>query len=67
MYGIHPPLLEDVVSFTNTNESKMDRDIGKVLAGGHFSEPLPEGEILWPTESREDPSGLLGASEKNSV
>ena len=41
MYGIHPPLLEDVVSFAHTNDSKMDRNIGKALAGGHFSEPLP--------------------------
>ena len=51
--------INEAVSFANANESKMDRDIGKALEGGHFSEPLPEGEIIGPTESREDPSGLI--------
>ena len=51
--------INEVVSFANANESKMDRDIGKALEGGHFSEPLPEGEIIGPTEPREDPSGLI--------
>ena len=51
--------INDVISFAKVNESKMDRDIGKALEGGHFSEPLPEGEIIGPTESREDPSGLI--------
>ena len=51
--------IKDVISFAKVNESKMDRDIGKALEGGHFSEPLPEGEIIGPTESREDPSGLI--------
>ena len=51
--------IKDVISFAKVNESKMDRDIGKALEGGHFSEPLPEGEIIGTTESREDPSGLI--------
>ena len=51
--------INDVISFAKVNESKMDRDIGKALEGGHFSEPLPEGEIIGPTEPREDPSGLI--------
>ena len=38
--------INEVVSFANANESKMDRDIGKALEGGHFSEPLPDGEII---------------------
>ncbi len=51
--------INEVVSFANANESKMDRVFGKALEGGHFSEPLPEGEIIGPTEPREDPSGLI--------
>ena len=51
--------LKEVISFAKANESKMDRDIGRALAGGHFSEPLPEGEIIGPTEPREDPSGII--------
>ena len=51
--------IKDVISFAKVNESKMDRDIGKALEGGHFYEPLPEGEIIGPTEPREDPSGLI--------
>jgi CubicO group peptidase (beta-lactamase class C family) len=51
--------LEEVISFAKANESKMDRDIGRALEGGHFSEPLPEGEIIGPTEPREDPSGII--------
>ena len=51
--------LEEVISFAKTNESKMDRDIGRALEGGHFSEPLPEGEVIGPTEPRKDPSGII--------
>ena len=51
--------LKELVSFAKDKESKMDRDIGQALEGGHFSEPLPEGEIIGPTEPREDPSGII--------
>ena len=37
----------------------MDRDIGAALAGGHFSEPLPDGEIIGITRPRGDPSGMI--------
>lgn len=57
--GFDPDRLSDAVAFAVANESTMDRDIGKALAGGHFSEPLPDGEILGPTFSRGDPSGMI--------
>ncbi|MEO1492203.1 MAG: serine hydrolase [Pseudomonadota bacterium] len=37
----------------------MNRDIGAALAGGHFSEPLPDGEIIGPVRPRGDPSGMI--------
>ena len=51
--------LEEVISFAKANESKMDRDIGRALEGGHFSEPLPEGEVIGLSEPRKDPSGII--------
>ena len=42
---------EEVISFPKANESKMDLDNGRPLEGGHFSEPLPEGEIIGPTRT----------------
>ena len=56
---LDPSKIDDLISFIKVNESKMDRDIGNALEGGHFSEPLPEGEIIGPTEPREDPSGVI--------
>ena len=47
------------ISFAVANESKMDRDIGAALAGGHFSEPLPGGEIIGPVRPRGTPSGMI--------
>ena len=37
----------------------MNRDIAQALAGGHFSEPLPDGEIIGPLRPRGDPSGVI--------
>lgn len=47
------------VAYAKAHESQMDRDIGAALAGGHFSEPLPDGEIIGPVRPRGDPSGLI--------
>lgn len=57
--GLDPAAIEEAVAHAIEHESKMDRDIGRALDGGHFSEPMPEGEILGPTEPRGDPSGLI--------
>lgn len=57
--GLDEAAAEEAVAFALQHESKMDRDIGRALDSGHFSEPMPEGEILGPTEPRGDPSGLI--------
>ena len=57
--GMSAERLEQAVAFARRAESPMDRDIGRALAGGHFSEPLPDGEIIGPTRPRGDPSGLI--------
>ncbi len=49
----------EAVAYARRHESVMDRDIGRALAGGHFSEPLPDGEIIGPTRPRGDPSGMI--------
>ena len=54
-----PALLEEAVNFAQTHESRMDRDIARALDGGHFSEPLPDGEIIGPVHPRSDPSGMI--------
>ncbi|MEM7056309.1 MAG: serine hydrolase [Pseudomonadota bacterium] len=46
------------VAYAQAHESQMDRDIGAALAGGHFSEPLPDGEIIGPVRPRGNPSGM---------
>jgi CubicO group peptidase (beta-lactamase class C family) len=51
--------VEAVIAFARDNESKMDRDIGRALDTGHFSEPMPDGEIIGPTRPRGDPSGMI--------
>lgn len=51
--------LERAVAFAIDHESTMDRDIGRALHSGHFSEPMPDGEIIGPTEPRGDPSGII--------
>lgn len=57
--GLDASAIDDAVAYAIAHESKMDRDIGRALDTGHFSEPMPEGEILGPTEPRGDPSGLI--------
>jgi len=57
--GLDGEAIWDAVSHAVQNESKMDRDIGRALESGHFSEPMPEGEILGPTTPRGDPSGMI--------
>lgn len=47
------------VTFAQQHESTMDRDIGAALADGHFSEPLPDGEIIGPVAPRGNPSGMI--------
>ncbi|MEM9140751.1 MAG: serine hydrolase, partial [Pseudomonadota bacterium] len=49
----------EAVAYAQAHESAMDRDIGAALAGGHFSEPLPDGEIIGPVRPRGDPSGMI--------
>lgn len=51
--------LAEAVTFAQSHESEMDRDIARALEGGHFSEPLPDGEIIGPTRPRSDPSGMI--------
>lgn len=57
--GFDPARLAKAVRFAIEHDSDMDRDIGAALAGGHFSEPLPDGEIIGPTAPRGDPSGII--------
>lgn len=57
--GLDANALSAAVSFAQANESKMDRDIARALDGGHFSEPLPDGEIIGPVHPRSDPSGMI--------
>lgn len=51
--------IKGAIRYAQANESKMDRDIGRALATGHFSEPMPDGEIIGPTRPRGDPSGMI--------
>ena len=57
--GFDEQKIEEAVLFAKENESKMDRDIERALASGHFSEPLPLGKVIGPTKRREDPSGMI--------
>ena len=38
--------LAAAVDYVRAHESAMDRDIGRALTGGHFSEPLPDGDAI---------------------
>ena len=51
--------VQAAMDFAVAHESKMNRDIAQALAGGHFSEPLPDGEIIGPLRPRGDPSGVI--------
>ncbi|MEM0991120.1 MAG: serine hydrolase [Pseudomonadota bacterium] len=62
--GFDETLLEAAVRFARDNESTMNRNIGAALAGGHFSEPLPDGEIIGLTAPRGDPSGMILRGDK---
>jgi len=57
--GFDTGRLDAAVAFVRAHESAMDRDIGAALADGHFSEPLPDGEIIGPVRPRGDPSGMI--------
>lgn len=57
--GLDPGRVEAIIRFACDNESTMDRDIGRALETGHFSEPMPDGEIIGPIRPRGDPSGML--------
>lgn len=57
--GLSAQGLERAVAYALANESSMDRDIGRALASGHFSEPMPDGAIIGPTRPRGDPSGII--------
>ena len=57
--GFNAEKLDEAIRFAVTSESTMDRDIAKALDGGHFSEPMPDGEIIGPTLPRGDPNGMI--------
>jgi CubicO group peptidase (beta-lactamase class C family) len=57
--GFDAGRLAEAVGYARAHESGMNRDIGLALASGHFSEPLPDGEIVGPTRPRGDPNGLV--------
>ena len=57
--GFDTDALDRAVQFALAHESTMNRDIGKALEGGHFSEEGPDGAILGPTRPRGDPSGMI--------
>jgi hypothetical protein len=56
--GFDPDRLAEAVAYARAHESAMDRDIGRALST-HFSEPLPDGEIIGPTRRRGDPNGMI--------
>jgi len=57
--GLTQSGVDGAIAFAVAHESSMDRDIGRALSGGHFSEPLPDGEIIGPSKPRGAPSGLI--------
>ena len=57
--GFDPAALARAIEFAKTHESTMDRDVGRALASGHFSEEGPDGQILGPTRPRGEPSGMI--------
>ena len=57
--GFDPDRLADAVAFAKAHESAMERDIAKALESGHFSEPMPDGEIIGPVRPRGDPNGMI--------
>lgn len=57
--GFDPDRLAAAMAFAQANGSAMDRDIARALEGGHFCEPMPDGEIIGPVRPRGDPSGMI--------
>ncbi|MEL7153976.1 MAG: serine hydrolase, partial [Pseudomonadota bacterium] len=57
--GMNSEAVAEAVSYAVAHESQMDRDIARALDGGHFSEPMPDGEIIGPVHPRGDPSGMI--------
>lgn len=57
--GLDAAALAEAIAFAHAHESTMDRDIAAALEGGHFSEPMPDGEIIGPTRPRGDASGMI--------
>jgi hypothetical protein len=52
--------LKAAVDYAIANESSMDRDVLKALTEKRaFAEPPPWGDIIGPTQPREDPHGLI--------
>jgi CubicO group peptidase (beta-lactamase class C family) len=56
--GFDASRLAEAAEFARAHESAMDRDIGRALST-HFSEPLPDGEVIGPTHPRGDPNGMI--------
>lgn len=57
--GFEPDALARAIDYCLSNDSKMDRNIGKALEDGHFGEPWPIGKTIGPVKDREDPSGVI--------
>ena len=57
--GFDAEKLAQAVDFALAHESNMDRDVGRALASGHFSEEGPDGRILGLTRPRGEPSGMV--------
>lgn len=57
--GFDPDRLAAAVAFAQAHESPMNRDIARALEGGHFSEPMPDGEIIGSVRPRGNPSGMI--------
>lgn len=62
--GFDADALAHAIEFCRTNESNMDRDIGKALAEGHFGEPWSIGKTIGPVKDRAEPSGVVVRSGK---
>jgi CubicO group peptidase (beta-lactamase class C family) len=57
--GLDEAALAQAVAFAVDHESSMDRDIGRALEEGHFSEPPPINEVIGPVKDRAGPSGVI--------
>ena len=57
--GFDAEALCAAVDFCVTNESTMNRNIGKALEEGYFGEPWPIGQTMGPVKNRSAPSGAI--------